>query len=273
MKEPFNSPEDERELLMERILGTEENIQVKTWYPRLKGTMAELENLNAELEARIEERTEELKAANAELEKKNREILESRERLLLSELLAERGRLIGEVAHELNTPLGSLISASASLMEETRSSVVCALELAAAPRQDGENAHRSEKRAELLLNLVERGLFLAAHYPDGAPSRKEASRLYERLQKRNMPKAEETRDDLVDLGFDSSIPEGLLDNIESELDLLRVAVLIVAPAKSAALARTSAERAAAAIRLLLAGARHDTLSSSFRKGADDPIIE
>jgi signal transduction histidine kinase len=235
--------------------------------------MAELEDLNAELEGRIEKRTEELRAANEELEKKNRELIESRERLLLSELLAERGRLIGEVAHELNTPLGALISASASLTEETRSSVVCAMELAAAARPSGGEAQRFEQRAELLLNLVERGLFLASRYPDGAPSRKEASLLLSRLERRHIPRGEELRDDLIELGFDSSIPEGLLDNIEAELQLVRVAVLIVAPAKSAAIAKTSAERAAAAIRLLLAGTRHDSLAASFSNPAKKPMME
>lgn len=69
--------------------------------------VAGLAEANATLEERIRGRTAELTAALAELSA-------AQDRLVLSEKLASLGQLIAGIAHELNTPLGAITSASRS---------------------------------------------------------------------------------------------------------------------------------------------------------------
>lgn len=64
---------------------------------RYRNLVIEVEKLNAELEARVEERTRELK--------------QTQEKLILGEKLAAIGKLSGSIAHELRNPLGTISNA------------------------------------------------------------------------------------------------------------------------------------------------------------------
>jgi PAS domain S-box-containing protein len=68
--------------------------------------------LNQELEARVEERTSLLSESNAALATALGQLRESQAKMLLSEKMAALGQLIASLAHELNTPLGAILSAS-----------------------------------------------------------------------------------------------------------------------------------------------------------------
>jgi PAS domain S-box-containing protein len=70
--------------------------------------------LNQELEDRVADRTMLLSSANDALGTALRELRESQEKMLLKEKMAALGQLVAGLAHELNTPLGAILSASAT---------------------------------------------------------------------------------------------------------------------------------------------------------------
>lgn len=84
----------------------------------------EIISLNLELEQKVLERTEELTKAyddmmmtNWNLEKALQELKDTQHQLVQSEKLAALGQLIAGIAHELNTPLGAIISSNRSLID------------------------------------------------------------------------------------------------------------------------------------------------------------
>ncbi|MBP7094592.1 MAG: PAS domain S-box protein [Spirochaetia bacterium] len=84
-----------------RIIGAIESIRDITHH---KETEARLADLAANLEIKVKERTAELEGALAEL-------THARESLAVAEKHALMGRLGASIAHELNTPLGAILSA------------------------------------------------------------------------------------------------------------------------------------------------------------------
>lgn len=73
---------------------------------RIAATENEILQLNAQLEARVVERTEALERAQVEL--------------VESEKLASLGAMVAGVAHELNTPIGNALMAASTLSDEAR---------------------------------------------------------------------------------------------------------------------------------------------------------
>ncbi len=70
----------------------------------------QLKELNHSLEDRVTRRTQELVEKNGQLEKANRDIQDTQAKLLQSEKMASVGVLAAGVAHEINNPLGFVIS-------------------------------------------------------------------------------------------------------------------------------------------------------------------
>jgi len=81
----------------------------------------EIQQLNAALELRVEQRTAELSRANEELRL-------AADQLVQTEKVASLGRLVAGIAHELNTPLGSTLTASSTLKAHLASFGQAALE-------------------------------------------------------------------------------------------------------------------------------------------------
>ena len=79
-------------------------------YLRASRLSQELTSLNAALEQKVEQRTAELTQALEHLKR-------TQEDLIQSEKLASLGAMVAGVSHELNTPIGNIITASSSLSD------------------------------------------------------------------------------------------------------------------------------------------------------------
>ncbi|BDT69923.1 adaptive-response sensory-kinase SasA [Comamonadaceae bacterium OS-1] len=80
----------------------------------------ELRELNTELEARVQRRTQALAAANEELSGAVAHLRDAQGELVRAEKMAALGGLVAGVAHELNTPLGNSLMAVTTLTDEVR---------------------------------------------------------------------------------------------------------------------------------------------------------
>lgn len=89
---------------------------------QLKDANRELEELNRELEEKVEERTYELKETITALQLTKSELIESmekmkqmQEQLVATEKMASIGKIAGGIAHEVNSPLGAILTSAQSI--------------------------------------------------------------------------------------------------------------------------------------------------------------
>lgn len=87
---------------------------VATRIHALESSQAKVEQLNAELEARVAERTQALTTALRKLE-------DTQQHLIQSEKLASLGALVAGISHELNTPVGNALTVVTTLADKHRS--------------------------------------------------------------------------------------------------------------------------------------------------------
>ncbi|WP_284137239.1 tetratricopeptide repeat protein [Pseudoalteromonas obscura] len=95
-----------------RVSGTIKDIS------NIKASELALAELNATLEKRVEERTVSLKQSRDELAQILDELTSTQANLVEAQKMASLGRLVAGVSHELNTPLGTTVTASSILLKE-----------------------------------------------------------------------------------------------------------------------------------------------------------
>jgi PAS domain S-box-containing protein len=118
---------DGEEMLMQAFGGrnvTPKTEQVAIWVVVDIGPMRrierELQELNAELEVRVEHRTQALAASNEELSLAVAQLRATQHQLVQAEKMASLGGLVAGVAHELNTPLGNGVMSVSAMADATR---------------------------------------------------------------------------------------------------------------------------------------------------------
>lgn len=88
----------------------QEDLNFLEAFANLAGIAVENARTYQAVEKLVAERTQELRETNTELTKTNRDLKEAQLQLVHSEKMASLGMLVAGVAHEINTPLGSINS-------------------------------------------------------------------------------------------------------------------------------------------------------------------
>lgn len=93
--------------------------EVKSREDHIMDQNYQIESMNKALEQRVIDRTNELFSANQELEVALENLKVTQDQLVESEKLASLGNLVSGLAHEINTPLGVILTVTTYLQEST----------------------------------------------------------------------------------------------------------------------------------------------------------
>ncbi|HPE36390.1 MAG TPA: ATP-binding protein [Spirochaetales bacterium] len=202
-----------------------------------------LKAANEELETRVGERTAELARSLAELKS-------AQEQLVASEKLSALGNLAAGIAHELNTPMGAIISSSDALLEYFGHQSDVTLR---------SYASLSGSDRALFERLLGLGFKHAGVFKVGGSDRKRKKELAGKLELRGTACPAELAEHLVELGLDTRLDEldGFLGR-DCRLDLLKAASSPIQARRMAALTAMAAKKAAdvvGALKLYLSSER------------------
>ena len=92
--------------------------QLKTEQALTNSARQALKLLNSELENRVLDRTQELSLANSKISKSLSKLRSMQHQLVQADRMASLGSLVAGVAHEINTPVGTMMTALSKLNEQ-----------------------------------------------------------------------------------------------------------------------------------------------------------
>ncbi len=195
--------------------------QLEESFRRTKENEATILDLNANLEKKIDIRTEELKKSNRDLveavsnlEKIMKELKETQAQLLLSEKLAALGQLAAGMTHELNTPLGAILSSNRAIAD------ILSNEMKKIPAL---LSNWTEKDSENFSVLLEEGLREISQ-EDILPSRIFKKEMLQKLKDSDIPNYESVANLIFDAGLyrlGDKLPELL--KTEKSFEILKTA--------------------------------------------------
>ena len=227
----------------------------------LRDMTAALERDSLELESRVQERTAELDESNLRLQSTNEdlrraigELGETRRHLIDSEKMAVLGNLVAGISHELNTPLGAILSSARSLGDFGSSVVIEALERSL--ETSGETSEILPTRQAALHALLRR-LPRAETGAVGAERRRAVRSLAASLEEAGIPGGLAFADELHDCGIASLDGElaSLLSSPEGR-ELAHLAWKIASMDRSVRIIGQAAERASRVIVALRVYSHH-----------------
>ncbi|GBF38437.1 sensor histidine kinase [Leptospira johnsonii] len=173
----------------------------------------EIRKLNEDLEQKVVLRTEELKATNTFLENTNRDLLLALEelkstqaQLVQSEKMAVLGQLIAGIAHEVNTPLGAIISSNEGIQSVFRQDwekLLC------------EFAELETNERDTWKKIFIKGSIFPDFY-DSSEERKNRKIIRDTLQNLGFPSSEFLSENLAELGIRVDDIPDLVQDIQKE---------------------------------------------------------
>ncbi len=223
---------------------------------------SEVRHLNEDLESIVEERTRQLLEINSELETTNasleralRELKAAQSRLVLSEKMATLGQLMAGIAHELNTPMGAILSSARKALEGVDETLPQAI------RYYRELPDGLRSLFEELYETAGRRRIVDMETPS-REGRAERRRIAAQLEASGVEGGDSLAEALADLGvlgrFDELKP---LLEASAARDLVRRVRSLSAIGRSVAVIEASALKAAKVVEALRLYARNDSSQS------------
>jgi len=135
----------------------EEKLRLDNAYKIKKKAEEELREHKEHLEELVKERTEKLQQSLDNL-------METQNQLVESEKMASLGRLVGGVAHELNTPIGICITAISHLQDETSKFNGSFLDSGLTKKDFSQYINASNQSSEIIASNLERASDLVKNF-------------------------------------------------------------------------------------------------------------
>lgn len=141
---------------------------------------AALRQAYEEMEQRVRERTAELSARNEALRTTNEALTQALASLAQAEKMAALGGLVAGIAHEINTPVGIVVT-SASVLKEQSDAVVAQFDSGALHRAEAASyLHTAQECAELIIANAQRAARLIQSFKQvAADQTSEARRVFD----------------------------------------------------------------------------------------------